>query len=47
MEMRDYFNAELLMMLEQAGFRDIEVQGGYTDEEANTDHDILVYVARK
>ena len=43
----DYFKGELLMMLEQACFRDIEVRGGYTDEEANADHRILVYVARK
>jgi len=42
-----YFKNELLMMLEQAGFRDIIVLGGHTDSEATSDQSELVFVARK
>jgi hypothetical protein len=44
---RMYFRDELLLLLEQAGFADIEVRGGYADEPPAADHDFLVYVARK
>jgi hypothetical protein len=45
--LRAYFRDELLLMLERAGFRDIEVRGGYDDEEPTADHDFLVFVARR
>ncbi len=43
---RSYFRDELVLMLERAGFEDIVVHGGYTEEEATADHDFLVFVAR-
>ena len=45
--MRLYLRNELLLMLEQAGFTDVEVQGGHTSEPATHDHDFIVFVARK
>ncbi len=42
-----YFKNELLLMMEQAGFRDIAVYGDYTDEEAAPEHGFLVFVAKK
>jgi len=42
-----YFKNELLMMLEQAGFGDVKVQGDYTEAEATAEHSVLVFVARK
>jgi SAM-dependent methyltransferase len=44
---RLYFRNELLVLLEQAGFRDIQVQGDYTEAEAAVEHDVLVFVAQK
>jgi hypothetical protein len=44
---RSYFKQELLMLLAQAGFRDITVQGDYTEAEATAEHGVLVYKARK
>jgi hypothetical protein len=44
--LRAYFRDELLLMLERAGFREIEVRGGYADDEPTADHDFLVFVAR-
>jgi SAM-dependent methyltransferase len=44
---RLYFRSELLLMMEQAGFVDVDVRGDYTDEEATGDHDFLVFIARK
>lgn len=46
LSMRAYFRDELLLMLERAGFHDIDVRGGYTDEVPTPDHDFLVYIAR-
>jgi SAM-dependent methyltransferase len=43
---RMYFMHELLLMLERAGFPDVEVYGGYEGEAPTGDHDFLVYVAR-
>jgi SAM-dependent methyltransferase len=40
-----YFKHELLLMLNIAGFREITVSGGYTDEPANSDHEDLVFTA--
>jgi hypothetical protein len=42
-----YFKNELLMMLEQAGFDEIKVQGDFTEAEATPEHAILVFIARK
>ncbi len=40
-----YFKNELLLMLKVAGFREITVRGGYTDEPATADHADLVFTA--
>jgi len=40
-----YFKNELLLMLKMAGFREISVRGGYTDEPATADHADLVFTA--
>jgi len=45
--MRMYFRDELLLMLRTAGFADVQVRGGYADEEPTADHEFLVYVARR
>jgi SAM-dependent methyltransferase len=42
-----YFKDEIVLMLERAGFRDVEVRGGYEDEEPTPEHDFLVFSARK
>jgi SAM-dependent methyltransferase len=42
-----YFKNELLMMLEQAGFDEIKVQGDFTEAEATPEHQVLVFIARK
>jgi SAM-dependent methyltransferase len=43
---RSYFRDELLLMLDRAGFADVEARGGY-DEQPDADHDFLVYIARR
>jgi SAM-dependent methyltransferase len=47
LQMTLYFKNELLLMLEQTGFRDVVVRGGYTDAEPTSDDDFLVFVAKK
>jgi len=42
-----YFKNELRMMLEQAGFEVIEIQGDFTEEKATRDHGVLVFIAKK
>jgi SAM-dependent methyltransferase len=42
-----YFRNEVVLMLDLAGFRDVNVQGDYSDEEATTEHQELVFIARK
>jgi hypothetical protein len=44
---RQYFKNELLMMLEQVGFDEVKVQGGFTEAEATAEHDVLVFIAWK
>ena len=44
---RLYFKNELLLMLEQTGFRDVSVYGDYTETEATAEHGILVFLAKK
>jgi SAM-dependent methyltransferase len=42
-----YFRNELLMLLAQAGFGEVDVFGGYTDAAATADDTTLVFVAKK
>ena len=42
-----YFKPELLLMLTQAGFRDVTVHGAYTEKEATADDGVLVFTAKK
>ena len=42
-----YFRYELQMLLEQVGFRDIVLQGNFTEAEATPDHGELVFLARR
>jgi hypothetical protein len=42
-----YFTHEVKLMLEQAGFRDVELRAGYTDAAPAPDDDFVVFIARK
>ena len=42
-----YFAQELLLMLDVAGFLDVEVQGRYTAEPATSDDTTVVFLARR
>jgi SAM-dependent methyltransferase len=42
-----YFPGELALMLERAGFAEIEVQGDHNDAPGTADDDFLVFVARR
>jgi len=42
-----YFRNDLLMMLQQAGFDRIRVEGGQAHPEAIRDSDVLVFIAHK
>ena len=42
-----YFKNELVLMLEQAGFAEVVVQGDHNDAEATSADDFLVLVAKK
>jgi len=44
---RMYFRDELVMMLERAGFTEVDVRGGYTDAEPTPDDEYLVFRARR
>ncbi|HTZ04768.1 MAG TPA: class I SAM-dependent methyltransferase [Gaiellaceae bacterium] len=44
--LRSLFRDEIVMMLERAGFAEVEVRGGYDDDEPTADHAFLVYLAR-
>ena len=46
-EMTLYFTEELAMMLERAGFRDVERRAGYEDRAPNADDDFVVFLARR
>ena len=43
----DYSKNELVLMLERAGFSDVEIFGDYSDQAATADHSDLIYLARK
>ena len=42
-----YFSGELVMMLERAGFTEVEVRGEYNDLPPTADDTFLVYVAKR
>jgi SAM-dependent methyltransferase len=42
-----YFRNEVVQMLAQAGFVDVAVHGGYTDDAATPEDSMLVFVAEK
>ena len=42
-----YFTNEVLLMLEAAGFVDVELRAGYEDRTPTTEDDFVVFVARK
>jgi SAM-dependent methyltransferase len=46
LSMRSYFRDELVLMLERAGFHDVDVRGDYSNDEPTADHDFLVFIAR-
>jgi len=41
-----YMKNELELMLKQAGFANVEVQGDHNDKPATSDDDFIVFVAR-
>ncbi len=47
MRERAFFRNELLLLLAQAGFADVEVRAGYDDRQAKGDDLMLVFLARK
>jgi hypothetical protein len=42
-----YFAQEILLMLDNAGFRDVVIEGGYTGQPATPDDGMVVFVARR
>src|SRR5205823_9469827 len=42
-----YFTPEVVLMLERAGFADVQVRAGYEDRPAMSVDDFVVFVARK
>ncbi|HEV8516108.1 MAG TPA: hypothetical protein VGQ47_00550, partial [Candidatus Limnocylindrales bacterium] len=42
-----YFVQEVLLMLEQSGFRDVSVEGRYSGRPASRDDGTVVFVARR
>jgi SAM-dependent methyltransferase len=46
-KVEDYSKNELVLMLERAGFGEIQIYGDHSDEPATADHEYLVFVARK
>ena len=47
LKMTVYFTTELRLMLERAGFSDIEVRADYTEDEPTGDTEFVVFIARK
>ncbi len=43
----DYTKNELVLMLERAGFSDVQVFGDFSDEAATADHNELSFICRK
>ena len=46
-KVEDYSKNELVMMLEWAGFRSIQIYGDFSDEPATADHHDLMFIATK
>jgi len=46
-KVEDYSKNELVLMLEGAGFGDIQIHGDYSDEPATAHHKELIFLARK
>ena len=46
-KLEDYSKNELVLMLERAGFGEIQIRGDHGDEPATADHKALVFIARK
>ena len=44
---RLYFRNEILGMLDNAGFRDVQVLADYKEEPASADSGILIFVTQK
>ncbi len=47
LKMTLYFTHELLLMLERAGFSDVDLRAGYTDAPPTGDDDFVVFIAKK
>ena len=47
LQMTLYFTNELHLMLDRAGFSDIELRGDYSDEEPTTDTEFFLFTAHK
>ena len=47
LKMTLYFTNELQLMLDRAGFSDIDIRGDLTDEEPTSDTEVVVFTARK
>jgi hypothetical protein len=46
LELTMYFKHELLLLLERAGFSEVDVRAGYSGAEPTADDDFLVFLAR-
>lgn len=46
-KVEDYSKNELVLMLERAGFDNIQLCGGHSTEPATADHEALLFIARK
>ena len=44
---RRTFRNELLAMLRESGFREVDVRSGFSDRGASSEASVLVYIARK
>jgi hypothetical protein len=42
-----YFAQEVLLMLDEAGFHGLAIEGGYTGRPATSEDGIVAFVARK
>jgi hypothetical protein len=42
-----YFTHELVLLLERAGFDEVQVRAGYEDREPTAEDDFHVFLARK
>ncbi len=47
LKMTLYFTHEVKLMLEQAGFREVELRAGYRDAPPTPDDDFVVFIAKK